>query len=304
MKRLGRLCSAVAAVSLVAGAAAAADAVWAEASADEAVWDAAPAADAVAYGAEDYPVGQWNEGWSFAVTPYVYAPAIKGDFHFNRPIGSGDPPFIDISTGDDAFSSLDAAFMISAEAEKGRWGVLADLLYADLSKDATLTSLSGPRGDVEIPVNGASDLDFTTWVLTFVAGAKLGQPGGRADMQAFAGVRYADLDADASWSLSGSQGALEASGSVSGDEEIFDGVAGVRGRVGLGDQQRWKLTYYADVGAGDSDLTWQLVAGVGYSYGWGDLRFAWRWLSYERPRDELVRDLDINGPALGATFRF
>ncbi len=33
----------------------------------------------------------------------------------------------------------------------------------------------------------------------------------------------------------------------------------------------WSVPYYLDVGTGDSDLTWQGLLGLAYSFGWGDL---------------------------------
>jgi hypothetical protein len=48
----------------------------------------------------------------------------------------------------------------------------------------------------------------------------------------------------------------------------------------LGDERRWFVPYYIDVGAGnDSNTTWQAYAGAGYRYDWGDLVFVYRWTS-------------------------
>ena len=77
---------------------------------------------------------------------------------------------------------------------------------------------------------------------------------------------------------------------------------GVRGRVNLDDH--WYLPYYADIGTGDSDSTWQALAGVGYTFKWGDVLLAYRYLDYNFKSDFLLKDATMKGPALGARFRF
>ena len=60
----------------------------------------------------------------------------------------------------------------------------------------------------------------------------------------------------------------------------------------------------ADIGTGDSSLTWQLTAGLGYSFSWGDLLFVYRHLEYQQDDGELLERLALSGPAFGASFRF
>lgn len=65
---------------------------------------------------------------------------------------------------------------------------------------------------------------------------------------------------------------------------------------------RWFIPYYADIGTGDSDLTWQVLTGVGYAFDWGDLSLSIRGLSYEFDQDDA--DLRMTGPALEVSFRW
>jgi hypothetical protein len=57
-------------------------------------------------------------------------------------------------------------------------------------------------------------------------------------------------------------------------------------------------------GAGGSRFTWQTVLGLGHSFGWGDDVAAWRYTDYEFKSGEPVQSLTLQGPALGASFRF
>jgi hypothetical protein len=39
-------------------------------------------------------------------------------------------------------------------------------------------------------------------------------------------------------------------------------------------------------------------------FGWGDLGVAWRYLDYDLKSDGPITDMNFNGPAIGATFRW
>jgi hypothetical protein len=79
---------------------------------------------------------------------------------------------------------------------------------------------------------------------------------------------------------------------------------GVQGRRTFGPGKNWVVPFHFDIGAGDSDLTWQAMVGLGYAFGWGDLGVAWRYLDYDLGSDGPITDMNFNGPALGATFRW
>ena len=81
----------------------------------------------------------------------------------------------------------------------------------------------------------------------------------------------------------------------------WDGIVGVKGQVRFGDG-RWFMPYYADIGTGSSNWTWQALLGLGYSFGWGDVSLSIRSLSYEFNDNDA--DLRMTGPALGVSFRW
>ncbi len=66
----------------------------------------------------------------------------------------------------------------------------------------------------------------------------------------------------------------------------------------------WFSPYYLDIGTGDTEFTWQALAGVGYRWDWGDLILAYRHLSYDMGNDKLLQSADFSGPALGVVFHF
>jgi hypothetical protein len=56
------------------------------------------------------------------------------------------------------------------------------------------------------------------------------------------------------------------------------------------------------VGAGDSDLTWQLVGGVGHAFGWGEVVLSYRHLDYDFGEDKALREMTFSGPAIAFAF--
>lgn len=67
---------------------------------------------------------------------------------------------------------------------------------------------------------------------------------------------------------------------------------------------RWFVPYYFDVGTGNSNLTTQIMTGIGHSFRWGDVRAAWRYIDYRFKSGDLVDSLSFNGPMVGVAFRF
>jgi hypothetical protein len=57
-------------------------------------------------------------------------------------------------------------------------------------------------------------------------------------------------------------------------------------------------------GAGSSQLTWQALAGIAYSFSWGEVKRVCRHLSYGEDAGKLMQDFESSGPAFGATLRF
>jgi len=74
--------------------------------------------------------------------------------------------------------------------------------------------------------------------------------------------------------------------------------------VSFGANRQWYVPYYLDVGAGESDLTWQGMAGLGYSFDSIDVTGVWRYLDYDLGDSRPIKSIDFNGPAVGVTFRF
>lgn len=240
--------------------------------------------------------------WKFQAAIYGYFPTIGGTATF-PPSGGSASASVDIDT---ILDNLKFAFMGSFEARKGVWGGYTDLIYLDVDGAKTNTQ-SVALGGV-IPAAATATVDFglkgSMWTL---AGTYRGTdtPGLTAD--ALFGVRRLDISPKLRWQFAGNVGPIplaDRAGQREADVENWDAVIGVKGRAMLGADRRWILPYYLDFGAGESRFTWQAMAGIGYSFGWGDLLAAWRYIEYDLKSGGALQDLDFNGPGIAVVFRW
>jgi len=247
--------------------------------------------------------------WQFAATIYGWLPSIDGDITVpTGPLGGeGGNTSVSVNSSD-VLSALNFMFMGMLEADKDRWGVATDLVYFDLGgskkkvRDFTV-------GDIGLPadVTANASLDLKGWIWT-LDGTYLVVDDPDHPMKLLAGARMFDLSSDLKWRLDGDIVGLplpgrDGKGSASGT--VWDAIIGLRGRVMFGEDKKWYIPYYADVGTGDSDVTWQGMLGVGYAFDWGDLVAVWRYLDYNMPSSrDAVEDMTLNGAAIGVTFHF
>lgn len=249
-----------------------------------------------------------QDDWHFTATIYGWLPSLGGDISF--PTGPGGGGGGSSSASVDASKILDAlnfVFMGAFEAQKGRWGLATDVIYLDLSASDKKTR-NFTVGGVDLPANVTAkvDLGITGWLWT-VDGTYLAVEDPDHPVELLAGARLLNLSPDLQWHLDGDISGLPLPGRDGRSEvssNLWDGIVGLKGRVKLGADKKWFIPYYVDVGTGDSDLTWQGIIGVGYSFGWGDLFAAWRYLDYNMPSGEAIDTLWMNGAAIGASFRF
>ncbi len=86
----------------------------------------------------------------------------------------------------------------------------------------------------------------------------------------------------------------------------LDAVIGVKGKYAFANANRWSIPYYLDIGAGDSDFTWQALTGISYqAANWVDVALTYRHMEWDlTSTDGIIKNVNFDGPALGATFHF
>jgi hypothetical protein len=236
-----------------------------------------------------------TDTWQYEATLYLWLPSIDGSFKYTLPGEGGDTLPID---GSEVMDSLNFTFMGNIAARYNRWSFAADYIYLDMSNsNNTVVTVGQDPGE---PVDVSAKLSLSGWTLSGIAGYDVVQTY-RVRLAVIGGLRYFTIDTDADLSLTG-PGPLDPQTSLSKSTELWDGIVGVRGAIML--NEHWYLPYYADMGAGDSDLTWQVFGGIGYMFNWGDIKLGYRYLKYDQDDDEFLQDFEFYGPIMGVGFRF
>lgn len=231
-----------------------------------------------------------GDDWRLAVSLYGFAPGINGS------TASGT----DIDVGfDTLINNLNMTFMGAFEARKGKWSALVDVLYLNVgANEGATVPLTGALGR-PLGIEADASLKVRGWVLGALGGYNLVDTG-QASVDLIAGLRY--LEMKNSFGLSLRAQRLGRGTELNASGVAWDGVVGVKGRANLSGD--WFLPFYLDVGTGDSDLTWQALAGVGYRFDWGDVSLAYRHLAWDFGSSSAIKDVSFSGPQLTASFRF
>lgn len=235
----------------------------------------------------------YGDEWQHAIALYGWGLEIGG-----RTAGGRD---IDIAF-DDVWDNLEMGFLGTYQARKGRWSLLADVTYLDVEADEQL-ELIPPV----LPGIG----ERTAHVTVGMEALTLQVSGGynlynreNTNADFIFGARYLDLSSDLlldfTLSLPGQE--FDRRFEFSKSDDVWDAIIGFKGSISLGD--RWFIPYYADIGGGDSDFTWQASAGIAFKAAdWADIALTYRYLAWDLG-GELIEELDVSGPILGVIFRF
>jgi hypothetical protein len=264
---------------------------------------AAGALPPTAAGAQAAPAN-WESGkWQFAATIYGFIPTIDGKVNYAGDSGSSD---IHISKSN-VLEDLKMTFMGAFDAHNGRWGMFTDVLYVDLGGSKSQTR-NFSIGSIGLPASTTTDLSLDLkGVVWTVAGEYrvVSDPAWTVDL--LAGARLLDVKPTLNYAINGDLGPISIpgrNGSKQVNESLWDGIVGVKGRYAFGDDRKWFVPFYLDVGTGQTKVTWQGAAGVGYAYHWGDVIAMWRYVDWNAKTGKPIEDFNLNGPMVGATFRW
>lgn len=213
----------------------------------------------------------------FGFEAYLWAASIK------QTTATGDRVVI---TFGDVVKNLDMVAMIRGSAQKDRFFGAADVIYLGISDSQRR------KGEfLGQPVTGKIEVGIKSWILNLVGGYEL-IDSGKNKFGITAGARYLDLKLDTTRRLED----LKRKESRSGN--VWDAVIGFRGRHDYPDGHYFN--YYADVGGGQSKLTWQAMANFAYDYKKFTGLIGYRYLKWNLKNDApAVDDMTVHGPYLG-----
>jgi len=222
------------------------------------------------------------DSWQNSLSPlYIWGVSMSGSMTVG-PVTA--PVEIDFS---DAVSDLEGIFTFHYEGAKGNWGIILDHLFLNLTPSV---ETPGP-----IPIVLNADMENT---ITEVAG--LYRFGADSPWQLLAGFRQYQLEVGVT-DLPVPPGSIAIDGTFN---DVFIG-----GRYIRNINDKWSFFGRADIGAGDSDLVWNVFAAFDY-------RFSkllsglvgWRVLEYDvdtgTGANRLQYDMTHSGPALALTFHW
>ncbi len=245
---------------------------------------------------------QSTDGWRYTAIVYGYFPSLGGSSSYPARTGGSS---VDVTT-DQILDSLKFTFMGTLEATNGRWGAFTDFIYMDLGAGKSRTrdlSIGGMPLPADVTANLTLDVKGTVWT---AAGTwrVANEPALVVDL--LGGLRYFDYRQTLGWEFSADLGpdAPERSGNSQVHGKNWNGIVGAKGRFAFGDRHEWFVPWYLDVGTGDADLTWQAMAGLGYSFGWGDVLAGYRYLDYDFKSGQKINDVNFSGPMVGVSFRW
>ena len=235
-----------------------------------------------------------TDPWQFEVTPYFLAAGLDGTVGVRGVEADLDVSFNDI------WDSLDSAFMGMFTAQKGPWTFELETVYLKL-EDQGAKGVTGPFGKVS--VGGALELTTELTILQGSVGYRVLDDATKVDL--IGALRYTDIDVDMDVSITTTPGIVFPGGaaSVSGSESWTDAVVGARVLQPVADNVA--LVGYADVGGGGSDLTYQLIGGVNWTFRKGfTSKLGYRYLSWDYEDDGTKWDVAASGLYLGLGIQF
>jgi hypothetical protein len=227
-----------------------------------------------------------GNGWQFKASPYLWMSSLKGDMGVSEEV---EPVAVDLSFGD-ILGALKFALMGTFDARNGRFVATADMLYLSM----------GTSKDIDIREQDFVDVELKskTFISTFLVGYRAVDQG-QLSLDLLGGGRATSMKT--SLDLAGPQRSFAGSKT----ETWLDPVVAVRFQAPLGD--RWAVTTYGDIGGFGvgSEMSWQLQAMVEYqlSNRWS-LTAGWRHLDIDYHHNGFVFDAAMDGPILGAVYRF
>lgn len=217
-------------------------------------------------------------GWRVHTALYGWAQALDGEVGIGRLEADVSLDFKDI------LENLDIAAMGMIEVGRGRWSLLADFNYAEIS-DSVTPFPRFPGFSVDFEQKQFLGNFLVTYNVVDCSELKL---------DLMAGTRVNWIDAE-----------LDLRRKISRDDAWADPVVGARFQMPIGNGFFFRAA--GDIGGfgAASDLTWQALAGVGWNFRENSaVVLAYRAIGTDYDNGNFSYDMTAQGPLLGLEFRF
>lgn len=221
--------------------------------------------------------------WEYSASIYLWGPSLNID----TPAGQNvEVPFYQI------LNDLKMTAMGDFSASNDKWSFMTDVIYMKL-RQKNVNDPSRPIGDL---LDLSSSIQMKSWIVSPTVGYAL-HNSDKARVEVFGGLRYLWIDLGVQINARGNPIFDESDSGSS-----WDGIIGLRAKVNL--NEKWFMPMSIDVGGGDSDGTWQGIAGVGYDWGKFNTSLTYRYLQWKFDDVPTMSKLFIKGPLLNFNFTF
>lgn len=219
-----------------------------------------------------------NDGWSGELTPYFWAPGVKGDVTIRNQTASPDTNMKDIITEVHGGFS----FLGSVDYKRAVGYIQGD--WARMSNDRDVSTRLGSG-------TAHAKTDFLDY--TFAGGRRFDGFNEKSSFDLMAGLRYTHLQTEVTL------GRID----VSDDRDLVDGVAVIRPRYQFASWVTFSPTF--SVGGGQSDFTYELSPQIQFDFVNNiSARVGYRRLHYKVHNDNGSFDGAIHGFMLGLGYKF
>jgi len=217
-----------------------------------------------------------TDKWDFRGVLYLWAVGVSGVATAGGTSSQINAKFSDI------LGNLDFAAMFNLQGQKGQWGFVADVPYADLGGEAPAP-----------PGVGNTDVSLT---MALVEADATFSPKDVPSRQFVGGVRLLDVYQKIGFPLLPS---------VRADAILIDPVVGAQGTWQLG--KDWWFRVRGDIGgfSVSSEFTYQMYGGFRWNFA-GDfgLDLAYRIIGYKIDQSDVEMELTLQGVVLGLDYWF
>ena len=184
---------------------------------------------------------------------------------------------------EDIVDSVKLAGMGSLIAQKDLLSIFVNFNYINMEQGK------------QVRPNIRANAEIKTFFSTLGAGWQVWQQQD-SNLNLIGAVRYLDLNAKLTTTTP-----LTTTKQVT-DEHLFDGVVGIRGQNALSDQ--WYINYYADIGTGQSKMTWQTRAAINYDFNPWAVQIGYSYMAWQLDDPNFIEELTIHGPFAGFKYQF
>src|SRR5512135_112055 len=183
-----------------------------------------------------------GDHWAWAIALDPWAPTINGDLSQEVPPAEGNGTSgerFDIKIGpNDYLRNLKFMLPLVIDVRNQRFSILTDISYLDFSQDSNITAVRPAPASNGIDVSGnlgtKTDLKGLLWTEGFGWTVARSTEGSFLDL--LVGVRFFGLKSETKWHLEGAitgpggnEVILSKDGKTSNNENLWDGIFGIRG---------------------------------------------------------------------------